>query len=389
MTAKAPMREAIFLLALASLNSGIALRVVEPMLPQLASDFGDSVSTTSIIITAYAFAYAGAQLVHGPVGDRFGKLRVVTLTLFGAAAGSFGCAFAQDIGSLAAMRFFTGLFASTPVILGMAYIGDHVPVGERQPVIARFIMGTITGQALGPVIGGAVSDWVGWRGAFAMIGTVFVIVAGVLLARTRGQWAESRGASFEGNPFGVHWRLLHVPRVRRVLVVGGVETFFFFGAFSFLGAYFKLHFGFSLTLAGAILAGFGIGGVLYSLMVRKLLMEFGQRGLVLGGGVLCFVFYVLTTLTPEWPLLVACTTGLGFAFYMLHNTLQLKATEMASEARGTAVAMYSSAWALGQATGVAAMGACVGLFDYAPSIVAFGVGYLLLGVWLRRNLERL
>jgi len=271
----------------------------------------------------------------------------------------------------------------------MAYIGDRVPAGERQPVIARFIMGTITGQALGPVIGGAVSDWLGWRGAFAMIGTVFVVVALVLLVRTRPQWAESRGAKIVGNPFAVHLRLLHDPRVRRVLAVGGIETFFFFGAFSFLGAYFKLRFGFSLTLAGAILAGFGAGGLLYSAMVRRLLMEFGQRGLVIGGGILCFVFYVLTAVTPAWPLLVACTTGLGFSFYMLHNTLQTKATEMAPENRGTAVAMYSSAWALGQATGVAAMGACVGLFDYAPSIIAFGAGYLALGVWLRRNLDKL
>jgi predicted MFS family arabinose efflux permease len=383
------VREAIFLLALASANSGIALRVVEPMLPQLASDFGASVSATAVVITAYALAYAAAQLVHGPMGDRFGKLRVVTLTLFGAAAGSFGCAFAQDLSSLAAMRFVTGLFASTPVILGMAYIGDRVPIAERQPVIARFIMGTITGQALGPVIGGAVTDLLGWRGAFALIGSVFVVVAVVLLLRTRDQWAEDRGAKLEGNPFAAHLRLLRSARVRRVLAVGGIETFFFFGAFSFLGAYFKLRFDMSLTLAGVILAGFGIGGILYSLMVRRLLMELGQRGLVLWGGIWCFGFYLLTALAPGWPLLIACSIGLGFSFYMLHNTLQTKATEMAPKARGTAVAMYSSAWALGQAAGAAGMGLCVGWFDYAPSLVAFGAGYLLLGIWLRRNLEKL
>jgi len=189
------LREIIFLLALASANSGVALRVVEPMLPQLASDFGASVSATAVIITAYALAYGAAQLVHGPLGDRFGRLRMVTLTLFGAAAGSFGCAFAQDISSLAAMRLLTGLFASTPVILGMAYIGDRVPIADRQPVIARFIMGTISGQALGPAIGGAVTDLLGWRGTFALIGVVFMIVATVLTVRTRAQWAEDGGAS--------------------------------------------------------------------------------------------------------------------------------------------------------------------------------------------------
>jgi predicted MFS family arabinose efflux permease len=74
---------------------------------------------------------------------------------------------------------------------------------------------------------------------------------------------------------------------------------------------------------------------------------------------------------------------------MLHNTLQLKATEMSTQARGTAVAMYSSAWALGQAAGAAGMGFSVGVLDYEPSIVVFGLGYLALGIWLRRNLEKL
>jgi MFS transporter, YNFM family, putative membrane transport protein len=275
------------------------------------------------------------------------------------------------------------------VILGMAYIGDRVAVADRQPVIARFIMGTITGQALGPFIGGAVTDLFGWRGTFALIGTVFVVVASVLLVRTRSQWAGDLGRQFEGNPFATHLRLLREPRVQRVLAVGGIETFFFFGAFSFLGAYFKLKFGMSLTLAGAILAGFGVGGILYGLMVRRLLMELGQRGLVLWGGIWCFVFYLATAFTPAWPVLFVCTIGLGYSFYMLHNTLQLKATEMSSSARGTAVAMYSSAWALGQAAGAAGMGFSVGLAGYAPSIAAFGVGYLLLGLWLRRNLEKL
>jgi predicted MFS family arabinose efflux permease len=383
------MREVIFLLALASTNSGIALRVIEPMLPQLAVEFGASVSATAVVITTYALAYACAQLVHGPLGDRFGKLRVVTLTLFCAGAGCYGCALAQGVASLSAMRFVTGAFASTPVILGMAYIGDRVAVADRQPVIARFIMGTITGQALGPFIGGAVTDLFGWRGTFALIGTVFIVVAIVLLVRTRSQWAGDLGRKFEGNPFATHLRLLREPRVRRVLAVGGVETFFFFGAFSFLGAYFKLKFGMSLTLAGAILAGFGVGGIFYGLMVRRLLMELGQRGLVLWGGIWCFVFYLATALTPAWPVLFVCTIGLGYSFYMLHNTLQLKATEMSSSARGTAVALYSSAWALGQAAGAAGMGFSVGLADYAPSIAAFGAGYLALGIWLRRNLEKL
>jgi predicted MFS family arabinose efflux permease len=383
------VKETIFLLALASANGGVALRAVEPMLPRLASDFGESVSATAVIISAYALAYGGAQLLYGPLGDRFGKLRVVTLSLAGAALGSFGCALAEDLATLAAMRFATGLFASTPVMLGMAYIGDRVPAAGRQPVIARFIIGTITGQALGPAVGGAATDLIGWRGTFALLGAVFAVVCVILLLRTRAQWGDEKAIALSANPFAVHLRLLRSSRVRHVVAVGFIETFLFFGAFAFLGAYLKLRFDLSLTLIGLILAGFGAGGVLYTFMVRRLLMELDQRGLVLGGGVACFACYILAMLTPAWDLFIVCTVGLGFSFYMLHNTLQTRATEVAPQARGTALALYSSAWALGQAAGVAAMGLAVGLLDYRAPIIACGAGYFFLGLWMRRNLDKL
>lgn len=383
------MREIIFLLALASANSGIALRAVEPMLPRLASDFGTSVSSAAMIISAYAFAYSGAQLVYGPIGDRFGKLRVVTLSLACGAVACFGCALARNLVTLGAMRLVTGLFASTPVMLGMAYIGDRVPLSNRQPVIARFIAGTITGQALGPFVGGAVTDLFGWRGTFAAIGAVFAAVSTILFVRTRGQWNEEKTAATLANPVAVHLGLLESSKVRHVVSVGFIETFIFFGAFSFLGAYLKVRFDLSLTLIGAILAGFGIGGVLYTLLVKRLLRGLGQKGLVLWGGVACCSFYLLAMLTPVWGPFVACTIGVGFSFYMLHNTVQIKATEMAPHARGSALALYSGAWALGQSAGVAMMGFLVGQFDYRLPIVAFGVAYLVLGLWMRRNLDRL
>jgi predicted MFS family arabinose efflux permease len=62
---------------------------------------------------------------------------------------------------------------------------------------------------------------------------------------------------------------------------------------------------------------------------------------------------------------------------------------MAPEARATGLALYSAAWALGQAAGVAAMGFAVSLTGYRVPIVLFGAAYLALGVWMRRNLGRL
>ncbi len=71
----------------------------------------------------------------------------------------------------------------------------------------------------------------------------------------------------------------------------------------------------------------------------------------------------------------------------LHDTAQTKATEMASQARGAAVSIYSGL--LGQAMGVAAMGLVIGFIECTPAIIAFGCGFFLFGLWMRSNLHRL
>src|SRR3990172_10693718 len=116
------MREIIFLFSLASLISGIGLRVVEPMLPRLAADFGVSVSIVATVIAAYAVTYACSPFAYGPLGDRYGRTPVVAITSIFAALAAFGCAAAWDVTSLALMRFIAGLFSSCSFMLGLAHL---------------------------------------------------------------------------------------------------------------------------------------------------------------------------------------------------------------------------------------------------------------------------
>lgn len=356
------------------------------MLPKLADEFGVSVSAASIVMTTYAFAYAASLLLQGPLGDRYGKLRVVAIGMALAGLASLGCAAAWDVGSLATMRLATGMFASASVALGMAYIGDVVPVAERQTTIAHFIAGSMLGQMLGPLVGGAFTDWVGWRVSFAALGVVFLGVAAILTLRTASGWAAARSGPFR--PFEVYRSLWSRKPMRWLFAVGTAETLFFFGGYAFLGAFLKARFDVSFTTVGLILAGFGLGGLLYSSMARVLIRSLGERGLVVAGGVLGGAMFVAVVLVPYFALTAPCTIGLGVAFYLLHNTIQLKATEVAPDARGTAVALYATAWALGQAFGVAVFGLVVAAYGYAPAIMACGVLFAALGLWLRSNLHR-
>src|SRR3954468_3724974 len=392
-------REAILLLAIGAVVSGLSLRCVEPMLPQLAMDFSTSVSAASIIVTAFAVAYAGAVLLQGPLGDRYGKLRVVAIGMALAGLASLGCAAAWSLGSLAAMRFLMAIFASAPVALGIAYIGDVIPLEDRQETIARFIAGSIFGQTLGPLFGGVLTDSAGWRRSFVALGfrflvraallflrSLFIAGAAILFVRTRREWPALGPGRFE--PLAAHARLLARAPVRWRLAVGVAETFFFFGGYVFLGAYLRERFDLSYTVVGLVLAGYGVGGLAYSSLVR-FFVRLGDRRLVVLGGVLGLVFFSAIVLANQWGYAVPSTFGLGLAFYLMHNTIQTKASEVAPDARGSAIALYASAWAIGQASGVAALGVAVAYIGYASAILAAAVGFMLLGFWLRYNMARL
>jgi MFS transporter, YNFM family, putative membrane transport protein len=377
----------IVLFALAAFNSGISLRCVEPMLPQLATDFGTSVSAASVAITAFAFAYSAAVLLQGPLGDRFGKLRVVTIGTALAGAASLGCAAAWDVGSLAVMRFLMAMFASAPVAIGMAYLGDVVSMEERQTMIARFIASSILGQTLGPLFGGLFTDWAGWRSSFVVLGAVFILGAALMFVRTRSVWGPIGAGSFQ--PFAILARLLARRAVQWLVAVGIAETFLFFGAYVFLGAFLRARFQLHYTAIGLLLAGYGVGGLIYSSLVPWLLGVMRDRSLVVAGGVLGCLAFCGIVLAPDHIFVVPCTIALGIAFYCIHNTVQTKATEVARDVRASAVALYASAWGAGQALGAAAAGVAVLAAGYAPTIAAFGIGFALLGLWLRYNLARL
>jgi len=73
---------------------------------------------------------------------------------------------------------------------------------------------------------------------------------------------------------------------------------------------------------------------------------------------------------------------------MLHNTLQTNATQMSPEARGTAVAIFSSALYLGQTLGVSVNGMIFDRFTAVPVFIIAAIGLLTLGLWFAQKLRR-
>ena len=382
---------AITLLALASFAAQAMVRVTDSVLPQIAADLGVTVGATSIVVTVYLLAHGSVQLVIGPIGDRFGKYRSIALATAGSAAMVAVCGLASSLPVLIAARLGSGLATGWIIPLALAFVGDVIPYERRQQVIGRFLSGQILGQLFGQAAGGVLGDWFGWRNVFFLLAALLALAAaGLWYELLRNPVTHARHATAQpGRGFIADYStVLRSPWARALILVAFIESGLMFGAFTYVGADLHLRFGVSFTLVGLCVAAFAIGGLLYSLSVRVLVNRLGQIGLASGGGVLLGLAFTTLAFEPHAFIAPFAITIIGLGFYMLHNTLQTNATQMTPEARGTAVAIFSSALYLGQTAGVAVNGIIFDRFTAAPVFLIAAAGLCALGLWFARELKR-
>ena len=387
---KVPTRS-IVLLAGAGFASQAMVRVTDSLLPQIAADFGTSVGAASIVIAAYSISHGSIQLIIGPVGDRFGKYRTVALMCTLAAVLVALCGTVQSLSALAVARFASGAAAGWIIPISMAYVGDVTPYERRQPILARYLSGQIFGQLFGQAAGGVLGDLFGWRNVFFVLAAMFALAAAGLVfelltnPRTRAAGhPEETSRGFVADYVAV----LSNPWARLVIIAVFIEASIGWGAFAYVGADLHLRFGLSFTAIGLIVGTFGIGGLLYAASVQQLVNRLGQAGLAIFGGVLLGIAYLALAIGAAWWLAPLAVTAIGLGFYALHNTLQTNATQMTPEARGTAVAIFSSAIYLGQVLGVGVGAFIFDRFTAVPLFVATAIALPALAWWFAGKLRR-
>lgn len=385
------------LVGLAAFCSMASMRICDPMLIELGREFAVSTGDASRVISGFAIAYGLMQLIYGPLGDRIGKLRVIVLASFACALFSATTAVAQGFDLLVLSRVAMGAAAAGIVPLTIAWIGDQVAYEQRQETLARLMGATLTGMMVGQWFGGFAAEHMGWRSAFMVLAGLFLLVAIVLYRNFPASTGPAPDAGADGAGAGsaaslpayarnvAH--LLARPRVRWVLAVTAIEGALAFGALAFIPSRLVSNFGFSMAGAGGVMVLYGVGGLLYSQLARRWLALLGEKGLALGGGALiCIGLLALALSTAPWLAMLACLLA-GMGFYMMHNTLQTQATQMAPESRGTAVSLFACMLFLGQSLGVLVMAYCAdrGALSWAISVVALAI--LALGAWMSRNVK--
>jgi len=384
----------VLLLSFATFSSMVAQRICDAMLPELARAFDTGLAQAAQVVSLFAVAYGVAQLVYGPLGDRLGKFRIVAWATLGCGVGSVLAALAGNLNALVLARMATALAAAGVIPLALAWIGDNVPHEQLQETIARVGLGTTLGIGVGQLVGGLLTQTLGWRWAFVFLALLFGLVGALLLA----DWRRQRGAAPAPQPepagsagssfFAQTLPILTGRWSRVVLLIAFAEGAAGFGVLAMWASHLQRGIGMSMSGSGAVVALFGLGGMAYMASARRLIPKLGQHGLSQAGGMLMGLCALVVAFSPVWPPVAAASLLAGFGFFMFHNTMQANATQMAPGARGTAVSLFSASLFMGQSAGALLAANLIAWIGSRAVVTIGGVVMILLGLGLGAALRR-
>jgi EmrB/QacA subfamily drug resistance transporter len=217
--------------------------IVNVALPAIRHDLGASVSGLQWTVDAYTLVLASSLMLAGSTADRVGRRRTFQVGLAAFGAGSLLCSMAPSVGWLVTFRMIQGLGGSMLNPVAMSIISNtFTDAKERARAIG--VWGAVLGiaLALGPVVGGALTESVGWRSIF-WINVPIVVGAIVMTARFV---PESRAA-----------RARRIDPVGQLLVIVALAA----TVFAIIEAQ---HWGWGspLILGLFVLAGAAVGGLL-------------------------------------------------------------------------------------------------------------------------------
>jgi predicted MFS family arabinose efflux permease len=334
------------LLQLSALTSTVDRFAIAPLLVEIARGFGSSLVAVAAVASGYFLAYGLMQLVWGLLSDRLGRVRVMRIALAGLAVAGLVSVLAPNLAVLAVSRVVAGGTAAALIPTTLVYIGDTWPIAVRQRALSDLLAASAVGTAVATVGAGLIAQLVGWRAVFGLTGAAAVVL----------WWALRRLPEPDRPEPGPLLRPLRLV-VRRgwawvVLTLALVEGAVALGTLTYLAPALQ-HQGWSSAVAGLVAAGYGVGALLTSRLVRRLVGRVSPAGLAaVGGGVLA-VTWVPTTVSVNVVTVLASGLLLGIAWAFLHTTLQTWATEVVAQARAAAVALFATVLFLGSSVGTA------------------------------------
>jgi len=159
-----------------------------PSLPAITRELATTPAMVQLTLSVFMVTYALAQLVWGPLSDRYGRRPMLLLGLALYVATSLACALATSIEALIAFRMLQACAAACPPVIARAVVRDQYELKDAARVMAYVSASFSIAPIAGPIIGAALEESFGWRSNFAFMvtfGTIIALTVGLFLPETR------------------------------------------------------------------------------------------------------------------------------------------------------------------------------------------------------------
>ena len=180
------------LIAVATLNS-LSINMIVPALPSMASGLATDFASVQLTLSSYLFATAVAQLVHGPLSDKFGRRPVLMTGMLLYILASVICLVATSVWFVILGRILQGVGAAAGFALGRAIVRDLYEREKAASMLGYITMGFSLAPMVAPLIGGLISDHLGWRLIFLFltgVGCTLLFITWAALPETRKPMPE-------------------------------------------------------------------------------------------------------------------------------------------------------------------------------------------------------
>lgn len=379
-------------------------------LPTIAQQLDAQAGGASWVVDAYTLPLASLLLFGGSLGDRIGAQRLFKIGALGFAMASVGCALSPSLAVLIVCRAAQGVFAALllPMILALVGKSFDDPAHRATAVNLLAVFGG-SGMAIGPFLGGLLTDTASWRAVFWLTVPI-AVTATVLAGHTDGPGDSSRRlhvdlpgqltgtaglvalvaglieAGSASSPF-VSWGLISLGALllcafvaieHRVTmpmmplsvfrapgfpgaVLGGFALQFgAYGLQFFLAVYLQAAWGVTAFTGGLLLASFAIGVVLAGVVINPALQRRGARAMTLTGATVAGIGTLALLLVSGghmwWLLLLAeFVIGIGTGIYSTALN-QTASCSLGYAAAGLGSGIYNTARQVGQSIGIAILG---------------------------------
>jgi len=308
-----------FLLIL-SISGPLAINFYLALLPSMAEDLSTSAATIQQTVSVYLMGFAGAQLIVGPLSDRFGRKIILLICYCVFVVASLVCALANDVSLLIGARFVQSVGGCAGVLLSRVIVKDVYPPEEMGKVMSYMTTGFSMAPLLAPAIGGFIGVAFGWRSLFF----IFSLFGVILILWT---WFGYQESNKNLNPdairikhlFGNYARLLKEPKfvgysLAVCASIAGILTYTSASSFILIELL-----AVPTTVYGLLFSISAFGMLVGSLLAAKLNSRIGSISTVLYGALVLAIGGVSMAILP-WLGVVSVPTIVGPMFlYALGN----------------------------------------------------------------------